>query len=96
MCPGPPWYTCFGVKILGGNTLYIIILLINPRLRACAERVIVVGLSVCVCVRVCPSVHRFFLVTAATLCVKRGYIYYQVGGMHGKLRFWSGEGRGSW
>ena len=23
------------------------------------------------------------------------WTYYQVGGMHGKIRFWSGEGRGS-
>ena len=30
---------------------------INPRLRACAARVIIVGLYVCVRVR--PSVHRF-------------------------------------
>ena len=47
--------------------------LINPRLRACAARVIVVGLCVCVCM--CPSVCLPFLsVTATTLSVKRGLI----------------------
>ena len=44
---------------------------INPRLRTCAARVIAVGLSVCVCPSVCPPL---FLVTAATLSVKRGHI----------------------
>ena len=52
---------------------------------------------VCECVSVCPSVcPPVFSLTAATLSVKRGHNYYQVGGMNGKLRFWNGEGRGSW
>ena len=24
------------------------------------------------------------------------WTYFQLGGMHGKIRFWSGEARGSW
>ena len=46
---------------------------VNTRLRACAARVIAVGLSVCVRVSVRPSVHRFSR-TAATLSMKRGHI----------------------
>ena len=60
--------------------------LINPRLRACAARVIAVCVSVCLCVCVCVCVcvcacvlpasvcPPFFSVTAATLSVKRGHI----------------------
>ena len=74
---------------MNSATHYTQISLINPRLRACAARVIAVALvdclSVCVCVCVCvracvrvsvrPSVRPlFFSVTAATLSVKRGHV----------------------
>ena len=72
----------------------------NPRLRACAARVNR-RWSVCVCVRayVRPSVPS---VCPPVFLGNRGnsehetWTYYQVGGMHGKVRFWSGEGRGNW
>ena len=69
---------------------------------ACAHaqrRVIAVGLSVCVCVCACvlPSVRlsTVFLGNRGN-SERETWTYYQVGGMHGKIRFWSGEGRGSW
>ena len=58
-----------------------------------------VCLCVCVCVRV--SVRPSVRLSTVFLC-NRGnseretWTYYQVGDMHGKIRFWSGEGRGSW
>ena len=70
---------------------------INPRparmrSEGYCSRSVCVCVCVCVCARVLPSVcPLFFSVTAATLSVKRGHII-----MHGKLRFWSGEGGGSW
>ena len=42
-----------------------------------------------VCVR--PSVHRFL--GNRSNSERETWTYYEVGGMHGKLRFWSGEGR---
>ena len=57
--------------------------------------------SVCVCVCVCPCV-RVSVRLSTVFLGNRGnseretWTYHQVGGMHGKLRFWSGEGRGSW
>ena len=71
-------------------------LFINPRLRACAARVIAVRLSVCgcVCVRVSVRLSTVFLGNRGNS--ERETWNYQVGGMHGKLRFWSEEGRESW
>ena len=48
--------------------------------------------SVCVCVRVSVRLSTVNLGNSE----RETWAYYQVGGMHGKLRFWSGEGRGSW
>ena len=73
---------------------------LNLLTLACAHaqrRVIAVGLSVRVCVCVCPSVRlsTVFLGNRGN-SERETWTYYQVGGMHGKIRFWSGEGRGSW
>ena len=49
---------------------------------------------VCLCVCVCPSARL-----STVFLGNRGNSEretWKVGGMHGKLRFWSGEGRGSW
>ena len=48
------------------------------------------SVSVCVSFRpsVCPSGNR-------GISERETWTYYQVGGMHGKIRFWSGEGRGN-
>ena len=53
---------------------------------------------VCVCVCVCPSGVRLSTVFLGNRdnSERETWTYYQVGGMHGKIRFWSGEGRGSW
>ena len=64
----------------------------NPRLRTCAARVIAVGL--CVCVRVSVRLSTVYLGNRGN-SERETWTYYQVGGMHGKLRFWSREGRGS-
>ncbi|CAI8019766.1 hypothetical protein GBAR_LOCUS11854, partial [Geodia barretti] len=50
----------------------------------------------CVCVSVCPSVRlsTVFLGNRGN-SERETWTYYQVGGMHGKIRFWSGA-RGSW
>ena len=69
---------------------------INPRLRACAGEGYC-SRSVCVCVCVCPSVRpsTVFLGNRGN-SERETWTYYQVGGMQGKIKFWSGEGRGSW
>ena len=75
-------------------------ILINPRLRACAAEGIAVGLSVyvcvCLCVCVCPSVRLSVFLGNRGNSERETWTYYQVGGMHGKIRFWSGKSRGSW
>ena len=58
---------------------------------------------VCMCMCVCVRASVRLSVRLSTVFLgNRGnseretWTYYQVGGMHGKIRFWSGEGRGSW
>ena len=58
---------------------------------ACAARVIVVGLCVCPSIRL----STVYLGNHGN-SERETWIYYKVGGMHGKLRFWSEEGQGSW
>ena len=65
--PGGEWLACScldgGLYLVPIISLTLVSHLINPRLRVCVARVIVLGVcvSVCrsVCRSVCPSVHRF-------------------------------------
>ena len=78
--------------------LQLFSLFINPRLRACAAEGYCsrsVCVCVCVCVRVSFRLSTVFLGNRGN-SERETWTYYQVGGMHGKIRFWSGEGRGSW
>ena len=70
-------------------------------LRAHAQRGLLqsvrVCVRVCVCVCVCPSVRLSTVFHGNRGNSEREtWTCYQVGGMHGTIRFWSGEGRGSW
>ena len=66
-------------------------------------QLVCVYVCLCVCTCVCVRASVRLSVRLSTVFLgNRGnseretWTYYQVGGMHGKIRFWSGEGRGSW
>ena len=56
--------------------------------------IVCVCVCVCVCVRACVHPSTVFLGNRGN-SEREMWTYYQ-GGMNGKIRFWSGEGRVSW
>ena len=54
-----------------------------------------VCLCVCVCARVSVRLSTVFLGNRGN-SERETWTYFQLGGMHGKIIFWSGEGRGTW